>query len=120
MSPQNESLSQVEMTAIEALRGIDLETPTRQLRQALEALLDVPTIARRGDTAVSRQAAAALAKLRQDVQRLHEAVQILGNHVERPPSRWRPNLSRCFTSMAGEGTPVTCAPLPYSEMARQA
>ena len=101
MSSHHESLDELETGAMEALQAIDLDAPAQQLRRALEALLDVPTVARRGESALSRKAATTLAALRQDVQRLHEAVQMLGEHIERPPSPWRPRLKGPYVLMAG-------------------
>jgi hypothetical protein len=117
MSLQNEPLSEFETIAIAALQAVDLDTPAQQLRRAMEALLDVPTIARTGETAWSRQAAAALAMVSQDVQRLHAAVQALGAHLERPPSAWRSGLKGPCALTAGGASPVGCGPGPYSQVA---
>jgi hypothetical protein len=86
MLAHRDQLTHLERTALAQLLDVDLMTPMQQIRLGLEALIDVPTTVRGANSVFSDQAAAVLAVLSRDVERLREAVHTLTSHVHRTPS----------------------------------
>jgi hypothetical protein len=79
-------LVSLEQTALNKIREVDLKTPMQQVAQVFEALLDVPTTARRANTAFSAQALAALQTLLAEMHRLCAVVDTMTEHVHRTPA----------------------------------
>ncbi len=89
MVAHHDQLTHLERTALAQLLDVDLMTPMQQIRFGLEALIDVPTAVRGANSAFSDQAAAVLEVLASDVERLHDAVCALTEHVHRTSSLTR-------------------------------
>ncbi len=101
MAPQHEELIRLQATALAQLQHVDLHTPMQQIRQVLDALLDVPTSARAANTAFSQQTSALLTVLMCDTQQLCTAIHNVMEHVSRAPSVSHA-ASRCAFSAVGE------------------
>ena len=77
-----EMLDELEAKALRHLDSVDFLTPMRQLDGVLDALLEVPTWERRGDTDFARDAAVAVDRLVHHTQRLVQRLHTLSEHVQ--------------------------------------
>jgi light-regulated signal transduction histidine kinase (bacteriophytochrome) len=80
-------LATLEQTALTRIWQVDLKTPMQQVHQVLEALLDVPTVARHADSTLSPQTQAALDTLLTETRRLSAVIDTLTQYISRPQAR---------------------------------
>ena len=107
MRSQPDALAHLEAAALTELQQVDLQTPMQQMRQALEALLDVPTTARAANAPFSQQAEAALVGLTEDARQLCEVAQTLMTHVNRVSTVSRTRLEwHYLLSTVGEQSAI--------------
>jgi hypothetical protein len=85
MLTQHGQLTRYEQTTFALLHAIDLDTPLQYLQQALEVLLDIPTVLRRADTPFSEEVLPALYTLASKARVLCDTVDTVTAHVGRPP-----------------------------------
>ena len=83
MPAQQIQLATLEQTALTRIWQVDLKTPMQQVSHVLEALLDIPTVARYADSSFSQQTQAALHTLLTETHRLSAVIDTLTQYVSR-------------------------------------